>query len=74
MLGRHKHQTGIFKVSKIKVMSLVFTKGLIISKELFGVFKFSKKTKKRVVVVVKTNSFIQFLREFQDTKSPFDNT
>ena len=53
------------------------------SKGLFGVLEFSLKTNKRIcrssknqsydyIALVKTNSFICFLEEFEDTKSPFE--
>ena len=48
------------------------TKGQIISKGLFGVLKFSQKQTNEFVVVVKTNLFVHFLGEFEDTKSPFE--
>ena len=44
-------------------------KGQIISKGIFDIPEFSQK---RFVVVVKTNSFIRFWGEFEDTKSPLD--
>ena len=47
-------------------------KGQIISKGLFGVLEFSQKTNERIRLSSKKNSFVRFLREFEDTKSPFE--
>ena len=47
------------------------TKGQISSTGLFDVLEFSQKTNE-FVIVVKTNSFVCFLGEFEDTKSPFE--
>ena len=49
-----------------------YSKGQIISKGLFGVLEFSQKRTKQFVVVVKTNSIVRFLGEFEDIKSPFE--
>ena len=49
-----------------------FAKGQIISKGLFGVLEFFPKQMNEFFVVVKTNSFVRFLGEFEDTKSPFE--
>ena len=40
-------------------------KGQLISKWLFGVFNFFKKTKKPRRIVVEMNSFVRFLEEFK---------
>ena len=48
-------------------------KGQIISKGLFVILEFSQKRTNEFVVVVKTNSFVRFLGEFEDTKSSFEN-
>ena len=47
-------------------------KGQIISKRLFGVLEFSQKRTNKFVLVVKTNSFVCLLGEFEDVKSPFE--
>ena len=48
-------------------------KGQIISKGLFGILEFSQKMNERIRrSSKKTNSFIRFLGEFEDTKSPFE--
>ena len=51
-------------------------KGQIISKGLFGVFEFSQKTNKQIrfwyCQAKKTNLFIHFLEESEDTKSCFE--
>ena len=52
-------------------------KGQIISKWFFGVFNFLLKTNKNKsiwgIIVVKSNSFVRFLEEMEDTKKPFRN-
>ena len=48
------------------------SKGQIISQGLLGVLEFSQKWTNEFFVVIKTNSFLQFLGEFDDTKSPFE--
>ena len=52
------------------------TKGHLISKCLFGVFKFFQKTNKNKstwgIIVVKSNFFIRFLEELRIPKSPFE--
>ena len=53
---------------------MLFLKGQIISKGLFGVLKFSKKKQmNEFIVVVNMNLFIHFLGEFEDTKKSFRN-
>ena len=47
-----------------------FAKGQIISKGLFGIFESPKKRTNEFLVVVKMNSFVRFLGELKDTKSP----
>ena len=51
-------------------------KGHLISKCLYGVFKFFKKTNKNKstwgVIVVKLKNFIRFLEELRTPKSPFE--
>ena len=39
---------------------------------IIGVLEFSQKTENEFVVEVKTNQFVRFLGEFEDTKSPFE--
>ena len=61
------YHVAVFNVDKIQVfvMSGFFfslLKGQMISKLIFGVLDFSQKT----------NSFVRFLGEFEDTKSPFE--
>ena len=46
--------------------------GQIILKGLFGVLEFSQKRTNEFIVVVKTNSFVRFLGEFEENKSPFE--
>ena len=46
--------------------------GQIISKELLVSSNSPKKRTNEFVVVVKTNLFVRFLGEFEDTKSPFE--
>ena len=49
-------------------------KGPIISKWFFGVFDFLQKTNENkstwVIIEVKSNSFVRFLEEIEDTKNP----
>ena len=49
------------------------TKGQIISKYLFGVFSFFQKTNENKwtwgIIVVKSNSFVRFLEEIDDSKT-----
>ena len=52
--------------------SLLKGKGQIISKGLLVSSNSPKKRTNEFVVVVKTNSFVRFLGEFEDTKSPFE--
>ena len=48
--------------------------GQIISKGLFGILGFfQKKRMNEFVVVVKTNSFLCVLEEYEDTKKSFRN-
>ena len=51
-------------------------KGQIISKWFFGVFNFLLKTNKNKsiwgIIVVKSNSFVRFLEEMEDIKTPFE--
>ena len=46
--------------------------GQIILKGLFGVLEFSQIMNKQICRSSKTNSFVRFLGEFEDTKSYFD--
>ena len=61
----------LFKPLNI-IYTYIHTKGRTILKGLFGVLEFSQKRTNEFVVVVKTNSFVRFLGEFEDTKSPFE--
>ena len=54
------------------IFLLAQCKGQIISKGRFGILEFSKKKNKRIHHILKTNSFIRFLGEFEETKSPFE--
>ena len=51
-------------------------KGQIISKWFFGVFDFLQKTNENKstwgIIVVKSNSFVHFLEEIEDTKNHFE--
>ena len=47
------------------------TKGQIISKGLFGVLEFLQKRTNKFIKVVKTNSFVHFLGEFEDKVEMF---
>ena len=51
-------------------------KGQIISKWFFGVFDFLQKTNENKstwgIIVVKSNSFVRFLEEIEDTKNHFE--
>ena len=51
-------------------------KGQIISKWFFGVFDFLQKTNENKsiwgIIVVKLNSFVRFLEEIEDIKTPFE--
>ena len=51
-------------------------KGQIISKWFFGVFNFLQKTNENKstwgIIVVKSNSFVRFLEEIEDIKTPFE--
>ena len=55
---------------------LVWIKGQIISEWFFGVFNFLQKTNENKsiwgIIVVKSNSFIRFLEEIDDIKTPFE--
>ena len=51
---------------------ILSTKGQIISKGLLVSSNFPKKRTNKFVVVVKTNLFVCFLEESEDTKSPFE--
>ena len=54
----------------------IFSKGQIISKWIFGVFNFLQKTNENKsiwgIIVVKSNSFVRFLEEIEDIKTPFE--
>ena len=50
-----------------------WSKGQIISKGLFGILNFSQKRTNKFVSVVKTNLFVCFLGELEDTKKTFRN-
>ena len=50
-----------------------YSKGQKISKGLFGLLKFSQKRMNEFVTVVKTNLFVRFLGEFEETKKSFRN-
>ena len=51
-------------------------KGQLISKLIFGVFKFFQKTNENKstwgIIVVKSNFFVRFLEELRILKSPFE--
>ena len=55
--------------------SFEITKGQIFSKRFFYVFDFLQKTNENWrtwgIIVVKSNSFVQFLEEIKDIKNPF---
>ena len=57
--------------------SFPLAKVQIISKWFFGVFDFLQKTNENMstwgIIVVKSNSFVLFLEEIEDTKKPFRN-
>ena len=59
------------KFDEILIVDLTLTKGQILSKGLYCILQFSQKQTNTFIVVVKTNLFIRFLGEFEDTKSPF---
>ena len=49
-----------------------YTKGQIISKNFLVSSNSSKKQANKFVIVVKTNSFVHLLWEFEDTKGPLE--
>ena len=55
---------------------LGWPKGQIISKWCIGVFDFLQKTNENKsisgIIVVKSNSFVRFLEEIEDIKTPFE--
>ena len=57
-------------------VSKTLSKGQIISKWFFGVFDFLQKTNENKsiwgIIVVKSNSFVRFLEEIEDIKTPFE--
>ena len=64
-------------LSTLNSKSLVFSKGQIISKWFIGVFDYlPEKTNENKsiwgIIVVKSNSFLPFLEEIEDIKTPFE--
>ena len=62
---------------KVLQKNIVATKGQIISKWFLGVFDFLQKMNENKsiwgIIVVKSDSFIRFLEEIEDTKNAFRN-
>ena len=58
------------------VREVAFIKGQLILKHIFDVFSFFKKTNENKltwgIIVLKSNSFVRFLEEIEDTKNPFE--
>ena len=58
------------------IEKMIHAKGQIISKWFFDVFDFLQKTNEnksiRGIIVVKSNSFVRFLEEVEDIKTPFE--
>ena len=58
------------------ILNYLCTKGQIISKWFFGVFYLLPKTNENKsiwgIIVVKSNSFVHFLEEIEDIKTPFE--